>query len=935
MITGSGKMKRWVLIILSVIAYSGFVTGQMIITEPAVPTAGKVIKIFYDSSKDPGDLHNYTSDLYAHTGVFIQGTSGWQKVIGTWGNNSTQPKLTYLGNYRYELSITADIQTFYSLTPADVVTKICLVIRNATASQQTKPDILLDVFKVGLNASFTLPSKSSFVTEIYKNIPVNGSATMADSVSLYINNKFIKSGTSPDMVTYSFLPSEYGEFLVKIIAWDKPAFAVDSFFCYVRRAVTTETLPAGMSDGINYTENNSVTLVLYAPYKKYAFATGDFTNWVANEKGYMKKTPDGERYWLKINGLIPGKEYRFQYLVDTALYIADPYADKILDPANDKYILNDTYPGLIGYPQDTASGIVSVLQTSQIPYSWKSSGYQPPLKSDLIIYELLVRDFTAKHDYKTLIDTLSYLDNLGINAIELMPVNEFEGNISWGYNPSFYFAPDKYYGPKNDLKAFVDSCHNRGIAVIIDMVLNHSFGQSPYVQLYLDYYGTDQIFMKLPNPWFNASSPNPAYKWGADFNHESLQTQKLVDRITAYWLTEYKIDGFRFDFTKGFTNTSGDGSSYNAARIAILKRIADKIRIVNPDAYIILEHFAPNSEEMELADYGMMLWGNNNFNYGEAAMGYPSDLSGVSSAGRGWTVPNLVSYMESHDEERLMYKTITFGSSSADYNTRSTTIALKRMKLASLFFLTVPGPKMIWQFGELGYDVSIDNNGRTGEKPLRWEYYNDTDRHGLFLFYKILTNLRKTQPAFGTDNYSYSLSSPLKRLQLLHSTMNVNILGNFGVTASSIVPAFSQTGKWYEYFTDDSLNVTNVNDPINLLPGEYKLYTTRKLPSPKLIIGIEEYQSPEEKLIVLVFPNPSAGEFTIEIGSRYPGPSLVSIVNLSGRVVRQLNTTISGDGLQIVKWDGRTSDGSVAPSGIYLVNVKMPMGSKTVKIIKN
>jgi hypothetical protein len=165
--------------------------------------------------------------------------------------------------------------------------------------------------------------------------------------------------------------------------------------------------------------------------------------------------------------------------------------------------------------------------------------------------------------------------------------------------------------------------------------------------------------------------------------------------------------------------------------------------------------------------------------------------------------------------------------------------------------------------------------------------------------------------------------------------MNVNILGNFGVTASSIVPAFSQTGKWYEYFTDDSLNVTNVNDPINLLPGEYKLYTTRKLPSPKLIIGIEEYQSPEEKLIVLVFPNPSAGEFTIEIGSRYPGPSLVSIVNLSGRVVRQLNTTISGDGLQIVKWDGRTSDGSVAPSGIYLVNVKMPMGSKTVKIIKN
>ena len=147
---------------------------------------------------------------------------------------------------------------------------------------------------------------------------------------------------------------------------------------------------------------------------------------------------------------------------------------------------------------------------------------------------------------------------------------------------------------------------------------------------------------------------------------------------------------------------------------------------------MILEHFGPNNEENELANYGMMLWGNNNYNYAEAAMGYTSDLTSVSYLGRGWSVPNLVSYMESHDEERLMYKTITYGNAAGNYNTQNLKIALKRMELDALFFLTVPGPKMIWQFGELGYDVSIDFGGRTSEKPIRWDYQADPDRHRLY-----------------------------------------------------------------------------------------------------------------------------------------------------------------------------------------------------------
>ena len=907
-------------------------SGQMVTTDPALPTMGAVIKIFYDSSKDAGDLHNYTGDLYVHTGVTVNGTS-WQHVIGTWGNNSSQPKLSYLGNHLYELDITPDIRTFYSMGSSEVATQICLVFRNPAGTLQTRPDIFMDVFSQNLNTLIILPSKSSMIVNLNQQIPVKAAAIMADSISLYINGQFVKSGKSPDLVTDTITMTGYGEYWVKSVAWNKPSFAADSFFVYVRKPVTVEALPPGIEDGINYTSANSVTLVLHAPYKNFVFVTGDFTDWRPGDKGYMKKTPDGERYWVSIGGLEPGKEYRFQYFVDSTLFIADPYADKILDPSNDQYITPETYPDLIGYPVNLATGIVSVLQTAQTPYHWKTTNYQAPDKSDLIIYELLIRDFIAKHDFKTLTDTLGYLAGLGVNAIELMPVCEFEGNLSWGYNPDFYFAPDKYYGPKNDMKVFVDSCHARGIAVIMDMVLNHCYGQSPFVQLYLDHYGSDQIYMKIPNPWFNASSPNPVYKFGADFNHESPSTQELVDRVNAYWLTEYKIDGFRFDFTKGFTNTPGEGTAYDASRIAILKRMADKIRSVKSDAYIILEHFTANTEEKELADYGMMLWGNGNESYSSAAEGVTSDLTYNSYLGRGWDGPALVSYMESHDEERLMVNTLNQGTSSGDYNTRNLTTALKRMELDAVFFLTIPGPKMIWQFGELGYDVSINEGGRTSEKPIKWDYLTNHDRHHLFLTYRALDRLRKTQDVFSSGSLSYSLSTPAKRLQLTGGSMNVNILGNFGVTESTINPSFPNSGKWYEYFSGDSIVVTNANDLIDLNAGEFRLYTTKKLESPGLVTGINDINSGGSERSVSVYPNPSSAGFNFKIENSETGKVTIRICDLSGRIIRQLKDFITGSS-QVITWDGKDSEGSDVREGIYFVRFTTSGLSKTVRIIK-
>jgi hypothetical protein len=223
------------------------VSAQMVTTDPALPTMGKLIKIYYDTSKDAGDLHNFTGDLYVHTGVTINGVN-WQNVIGTWAVNSTQPRLTYLGNYIYELDITPDIRSFFSLPVSSVATKICLVFRNSSGSLQTRPDIFIDIFESGINATFTLPEKSSLIAELNETIPVKAAATGSDSITLYVNNNYLISGTSPDQVTYSFTADQYGEFWVKAVAWDKPSFSADSFFVYVRRPVVTESLPAGMKE---------------------------------------------------------------------------------------------------------------------------------------------------------------------------------------------------------------------------------------------------------------------------------------------------------------------------------------------------------------------------------------------------------------------------------------------------------------------------------------------------------------------------------------------------------------------------------------------------------------------------------------------------------------------------------------------------------------
>jgi glycosidase len=917
--------------------------GQLVTTEPPLPVVTEPVTVIFDATQGSGGLSGYTGDVYAHTGVITQYSSSgsdWKYVKTNWGENTPDTKLTRIGQDLYSLQISPDIRNYYGVPPAEKILQMAFVFRSGVpvggsyleGKTETGGDIFIDVYEAGLSVSFVQPVQFPVIVKLDESFITEVNANQADSIFLYVDGIQVKAD-SGNYLTDTITATSYGKFLVKTVANNLTGSVADSFYYYVRPAVTIETMPAGIRDGINYTGSQSVVLSLLAPHKEFIYVIGDFNDWDIGQDYYMKLTPDSLRFWVEINNLIPGKEYIFQYYVDGKIKVGDPYADKISDPNNDSYISNITYPDLIQYPTGKTTGIATVLQTNQVPYSWEVDDFTPASTTDLVIYELLVRDFTSKHSYLGIIDSLDYLDSLGINAIELMPVNEFEGNLSWGYNPSFYFAPDKYYGPKNDLKRFVDECHKRGIAVLLDLVLNHTCNSSPMVQMYFD--GTNPT---PGNPWYNVHSnfANPDAQWGNDFNHESPYTQAFVDSVNSYWMKEYKVDGFRFDFTKGFSNTYHPlsdlwGSNYDAERIVLLKRMAHQIWVRKSDAIVIFEHLSVNTEETVLANYGILLWGNMSYNYQEAAMGYhdssKSDFSWISYKLRGWNDPHVVGYMESHDEERIAFKCETYGNSLVPYNIKDSSTTLRRLAMNALFFFTIPGPKMFWQFGELGYDYTIDYNGRTGEKPIRWDYLNDFRRKYLYDFYGALIRLRTEQPAFETTNFNLYVGSALKKIVMVDPEMDVVILGNFDVKAGTIAPGFPHTGTWYEYFTGQPFEVTDVSLPFPLEAGEYKLFTDIQLETPQIHTGLPD--GIEIGRFMQVFPNPAV-DFFIRVNLDNSTGLTLQVFDLAGRKVDEIYSGRLQSGLHEFSWSGR--EAGVSP-GIYLLKAVTDDNLEVLKLI--
>lgn len=588
------------------------------------------------------------------------------------------------------------------------------------------------------------------------------------------------------------------------------------------------TRPAGIVNGIYYNDKDAskVTLCTYAASKteaaKHVFVVGDFTNWEIQEKYQMKK--DGNYFWLEISGLTPGKEYAFQYMVvradGTKVRISDLYSEKVLH-GDDQYEPRTVDPSLMKYPSQ-GKGYVSVLQTGVKPYEWSEAtlNFKRPDKNNLIIYEVWVYDYTPERSIPGLMKRLDYIQNLGVNAIELMPVCEFDGNYNWGYSPNHYFALDKAYGNKQMYKQFIDECHKRGIAVIMDMVFNHATGNNPMNKLYP--YGTDLA----NNPWFNVTAPHNDNVY-EDWNHGFGPAHDMFIRALKYWIEEYKVDGYRMDLSHGFcsdkANTSVENLTdyYNQA----LKPYG---------AYFILEHWGSNmsTERPKLVNLGCLCWNNTGNAYCQTAMGWLKEGDSFTEANKD----GYVSYTCSHDEERPMYKALKFGNGELKTNE---TARLSRIAANVIMNVLLNGPHMIWQYEEIGYDFSINSsldkpNGTSGDdrcskkpRPESKGYFEDKIRMEQYARIGKACQLRtKLLPnVFAGNPTAQSIGSGLA-VRSVQWGSDVYVVANLDATSAQQTTLPS--GTWYDYL-DTSAKAAST---YTLQPGEVKIFTGKQIIAP-------------------------------------------------------------------------------------------------------
>ncbi len=925
-----------------ILLFGALAFGQ-VTTDPNPADPNGEVVLYFD--KAGTGLAGYNGVIYAHMGVTVNGTA-WQNVIGSWGDNSAQPALTFVSGTTYSLTISPSLYSYFGVDNTNTINAINVVFRSADGTQQTNPDYTIPVG--GFQLVSSNPTNGTTVTVNQgQNLNISASTSLNANWTLKANGATIHSSSDTSNYSHAYPINETVEFELTATHSGGQSITIE-FTAIVTPVVISQAIPDWIDQGINYTSiATQAGLAVYAPRKSFVHVIGSFNNWTISSDYLMKRdTTNPDLYWIELNGLTSGEIYTFQYRTSDGIKTADPFSTLVLSPWDDPYITPEMYPNLPEYP-DGQEFEVSVIQTNQPQYNWQINDFDRPEKDNLIVYELLVRDFNSQKTWNSLIEDFDYFKNLNINAIEIMPVMEFEGNISWGYNTAFHLALDKAYGNKDSMKAFIDLCHQNGIAVILDVALNHVYGRSPLVRMWMDDpdgngFGNPTV----ENPYCHTEAKH-SYSVGYDLNHQSFATQNYVRRTVEYWMSEFKIDGFRWDLTKGFTNncTPSDEActnGYQADRVAILKQYADYQWAIDDDFYIIFEHLGyggSHEEQIEWANYkfpegkGIMLWNKATEPYNQNTMGYVenSNFNWVDHEIQGYLGRRNVAYAESHDEERMMYKNSQYGNANGSYDVKDVETALERQKALGAIIFTVPGPKMLWQFGELGYDFSINhcqdgtvNEGcRTDPKPIPSEigYTTDENRLAVYNTWADIIQLRLTQEVFNTATYDIQSGDLLPRIYVWNDAINpselknVIVVANFDVVEKNIIPYFPYTGTWYDLLSEAPISVTSTGTDytITLQPGEFHIYGNQ-LP----IMSVSESGSVKEKLQLYPIPTSQSFHLNIEVQK-------VEIYDMTGKKVKEFNGQFS---------KGKSFDVRELPSGIYVVKALNNFEISTNKLIK-
>lgn len=555
---------------------------------------------------------------------------------------------------------------------------------------------------------------------------------------------------------------------------------------------------------------SSIEFELFAPRNKQAALIGSFSHWKnipmeKGEDGYFRTKVDLE------DGIY---EYKYRIQTKSPQFAEDEWVD-VIDPyATD-------------VDEEKHHGIVRIKGGDRIidTYVWQHDDTYLPPNEELIIYEMHIADFTGgdmdadkKGTYVDAIAKLDYLRDLGINAVELMPVNEYPGDYSWGYKVRHFFATESSYGSTADLKQFIDECHARGIRVFMDGIYNHTDEECPLMLIDRNYWYYEH--MHYPE--------DPQNYWGPEFNYDNYDEKldvkpawKYVGDVVRFWVQEYHIDGIRFDAVRQLANFEflewlAHQSKKNTAKkpfYNIAEHIPDTSQVTTPEGpldacwhesfrYFVMPHIC--GESFELENLKQVL--------DPKRQGYA-------------TAFNVVNYLSTHDRQRTLRELGDRGIFDV--------AAFTRAKLGAALLMTAMGIPMLWMGEEFG-EHKRKSESVTQPKKIAWLLLEQQENKDLFTYYQQLIALRKESAAIQSDNIEFfheNLEDKVFAYVRWHEGGDrVVVVINLGDRAfdNYTVSNFPCDATWQEWLgNSESLTISEQGLVINLAEYEAKIFTNK------------------------------------------------------------------------------------------------------------
>lgn len=503
-----------------------------------------------------------------------------------------------------------------------------------------------------------------------------------------------------------------------------------------------------------------VTFTIYAPRKKLVSLMGEFNDWRHEP---MKEVADG--LWSTEREL-PRGSFCYQFLIEEEQIICDPYARRL-------------------YKEPRGGPPQAVIKVREDPYVWLYEEWDQPQLQDMIIFELHVADFTPERNIRGAMKKLDHIADLGCTAIELMPIFESGSDTGWGYTPEYLFAVHHDYGAPNELRSFVDEAHKRGIAVLLDIVLAHTAHNHPF----------NRMYRYEESPWYGLSLAGKTNEFGLptlDFGKPA--TEAFARDVVQYWLQDFHVDGFRFDYAK-LIGAEGDKG---------MPALAKACKAIQPGAIVISE-VLPEDPQFHLRGTCDATW---HLRFSRCMRALMTDrridqydpgrfdecIKVLDPRHEGYDRASvMINYLESHDEERLVLDLMNAGCSEH----------LARMKsgLCATLLATAAGEPMYYH-GQ-GWGEKTPKNME--HNFIIWETLATPAGRGLWEHYRRMFHFRRQHIACRTDNLDITAVKNDQRIVVYHrwheAGDEVVVAANVHEHGQEFDVPLPGDGRWAELFT--------------------------------------------------------------------------------------------------------------------------------------